>query len=346
MLYNASDYKFVDAAPVSDRINGNILPIVNPTSQTAQIYFEDYLFLLEAYYERMNPESEGLNNITVPVRTLNGGNLYALNLNSRSLSGSNTTIAGPQLGYRNDGTYYVSPNTTYPSNHVNTGYEEDSTYYIYSFLQNWMNPCPELKAPYYTMRPYNNPSRLLSDFIRVKFWSFNNMTKMLIGLRPGDWATKMVHQTLKPDGSVNYEYDEGLTNTTISYVRGYSKGRDSQGQTVEYQLFKTIVTYKQSFFTFPYATNATLIWKCSIEQMGGESSSTKKFVWGTKSLSISNGAIQVPTNMLETICDDACTISGRQMNSTIDIYQFYLIVDFAFPARLNGVSWSWQPSYT
>lgn len=43
----------------------------------------------------MNPESEGLNNITVPVRTLNGGNLYALNLNSRSLSGSNTTIAGP-----------------------------------------------------------------------------------------------------------------------------------------------------------------------------------------------------------------------------------------------------------
>lgn len=79
------------------------------------------------------------------------------------------------------------------------------------------------------MRPYNNPSRLLSDFIRVKFWSFNNMTKMLIGLRPGDWATKMVHQTLKPDGSVNYEYDEGLTNTSISFVRGYSTGRDSQG---------------------------------------------------------------------------------------------------------------------
>lgn len=345
MLNNASDYKFVDATPVSDRIHGNILPVVNPTSGTAQIYFEDYLFLLEAYYERMNPESEGLNNITVPVRTLNGGNLYALNLNSQSLSASNTTIAGPVIGYRNDGTFYVSPNTTYPNNHVNTGYAEDSTYYIYSFLQNWLNPCPELKAPYYAMRPYTNPSRLLSEFIRVKFWSFQHMSKLLIGLRGGDWATKMVHQTLKPDGSVNHEYEEGLANSSFSFVRGYNTGRDDQGQSVEYQLFKTIVTYKQSFFTFPYATNATLIWKSSVE-VNGDSSSTKKYVWGTKSLSISNGAIQVPSNMLETICDDACTICGRPTTSIIDIYQFYLLVDFEFPARLNGISWNWQPTYT
>lgn len=345
MLNSASDYKFVDATPVADRIHGNILPVVNPTSQTAQTYFENYLFLLEAYYERMNPESEGLNNITVPVRTLNGGNLYALNLNSQSLSASNTTIAGPVIGYRNNGTFYVSPNTTYPNNHVNTGYEEDSTYYIYSFLQNWVNPCPELKSPYYAMRPYNNPSRLLSEFIRVKFWSFQHMSKLLIGLRGGDWATKMVHQTLKPDGSVNYEYEEGLANSSFSFVRGYSTGQDDQGQSVEYQLFKTIVTYKQSFFTFPYATNATLIWKSSVE-VNGDGSSTRKYVWGTKSLSISNGTIQVPSNMLETICDDACSICGRPTTSFIDIYQFYLLVDFEFPARLNGISWNWQPTYT
>lgn len=345
MLYNASDYKFVDTSQLAGKIHGNILPIVNPTSQTAQLYLENYLFLLEAYHERMHPESRGNNDVVADI-SLSGRNLYALNLNSQSLGASNTTIAGPVIGYRNDATYYVSPSTTYPSSHVNTGYSEDSSYYIYNFMQNWTNPCPELKAPYYAMRPFANPSRLLSEFIRVKFWSFQHMRKLLIGLRGGDWATKMVHQTLKPDGSVSYESEEGLSNSTFSYIRGYSNGQDDQGQSVEYQLFRTIVTYKNSFFTFPYATNAALIWKCSVDQKGGESSDTRKYVWGTKSLSVSNGAIQVPSNMLETICDDACTISGRPMNSTISIYPFYLIVDFEFPARLNGVYWNWQPTYT
>lgn len=35
MLYHASDYRFLDVADVAGRINGNILPIVNPTSPTA-----------------------------------------------------------------------------------------------------------------------------------------------------------------------------------------------------------------------------------------------------------------------------------------------------------------------
>lgn len=32
MLNSASDYKFVDVTPVANRIHGNILPVVNPTS--------------------------------------------------------------------------------------------------------------------------------------------------------------------------------------------------------------------------------------------------------------------------------------------------------------------------
>lgn len=179
----------------------------------------------------------------------------------------------------------------------------------------------------------------------MKLWTFDHMTKLLIGLRGGDWATKMVHQTLKPDGTINYEYEEGLANTTFSYVRGYSTTSDGHGGTTTYQLFREVVTYKDSFFTFPYATNATLIWKCSAEPRGGSSNNTKH-VWGTMPVSITNGAIQVPPDMVETICDEACRISNSSTISTMTLSTCYLLVDFAFPARLDGITWNWQPTYT
>ena len=81
----------------------------------------------------MHPESRGDNDVVADI-SLNGRNLYALNLNSQSLGSSNTTISGPVLGYGSNATYYVSPSTTCPSNHVNTGYSEDSTYHIYDFM--------------------------------------------------------------------------------------------------------------------------------------------------------------------------------------------------------------------
>ena len=79
------------------------------------------------------------------------------------------------------------------------------------------------------MRPRNSLSRLLSEYIRVKFYEFHHMSKALITVRPGDWATKIIHQTLKYDGTVDSEYEVNLINSSMSYVRGYGSGRDSQG---------------------------------------------------------------------------------------------------------------------
>lgn len=216
-------------------------------------------------------EQEGENALSIPVRTLNGANIYALNLNGNSLSSSNDTMRGPQIGYGNEYTYWLSPDTTYPTSHVNT-YSEDRYYYVQNYLRNYQNPCIELKAPYMAMRPFYNPSRLLSEFVRVKFWEFHFMRKLLIRLRGGDWATKIVHQSLNQDGSVNYEYDESLGNTAFSNVRAYGDGSDGQGHLVEYQSAKTVVTYKPAFFTFPYAVSASLIWKCSVQTKGSSTS--------------------------------------------------------------------------
>lgn len=351
MLYTAADYKFVNTTPVASMIHGNILPIRQPTAATAQLYFENYLFLLEAYYERMNPESEGLNNISVPNVVLDSGNIRALKLQTATLGNSSAdqVIRGTTMGYANDGTYYINPSATHLANVVNTGYTADSNFHLYNYLQNYLLPLPESKQPYYSMEPGGGSTartiRLKSDYIRAKFWAFNNMSKMLIGLRFGDFATKIVHQTLKYDGSLDYEYEYGLNGTVMSGFRAYST-RTTNDNTVEYRLFKTVVTYKDSFFTFPYATSAELIWKCSVEAMGGESSETRKYVWSAKSLTTANGVIQIPLHLFESLADDACSIAGRPTNSSISFYNCYLLVDFEFPARLNGVNWSWEPTYT
>lgn len=54
MLASPSDYEFVDVSRVGHYINGSFLPTVNPKSATALLCYEAYLFMLEAWYERMN----------------------------------------------------------------------------------------------------------------------------------------------------------------------------------------------------------------------------------------------------------------------------------------------------
>lgn len=163
--------------------------------------------MLEAYYERMNPESAGLNNIAVPNRTFNSGNILALTLNSFSLGGS-YVVRGPHMGYGRDLAMYVNPATTHPEYDVTTA--ETHHYWVSDFLTNYSFDLPEWKAPYYSMTPgfgSIRTARLLSDFIRAKFWTFNKMSKLLIGLRLGDVATKLTYQILNEDGSISDEFD-------------------------------------------------------------------------------------------------------------------------------------------
>lgn len=349
MLNDASDYKFVNAMTVESRIHGNILPIIKPTTPFSPLYFENYLFLLEAFYERMNPESAGNHQISVPLRTLNSGNLRALELTSSAIASNGYVIRGPQIGYRNSATNYINPDTTYPPSHTIIGY---NTYGIHNFLQNYQLDLPENKQPYYSMRPrYSSGSSaytiLYSDFVRAKFWTFNKMSKMLIHICLGDFATSAIQYTYNADGTVKDQYNEGLTTNVFSSMRSYKVGRHPTTQEmVEYRLTRLQPAYKLSFFHFPYATNAVLIYLGRVEAMGGSSSDNIAYVWTTKSITIQNQDLIVPSDMLENIADSVCTLSNRPLNSTISISNLYLLVDFAFPARLNNVSWNWEPTYT
>jgi hypothetical protein len=95
MLTQAEDYKFVKTDDISRFINGDIMPIVFPTKGTkALVRFEDYLFLLEGFYERMNPELAEDNRVIPPVRTLYGTKILGSEFTTNYLG----YVAGPTVG--------------------------------------------------------------------------------------------------------------------------------------------------------------------------------------------------------------------------------------------------------
>lgn len=74
MLNTPSDYEFVNVSDVGSFIHGEVLPVrFNASSSSgkfATCAYEDYLYLLESYYERINYDQDGQNNITPANRTL------------------------------------------------------------------------------------------------------------------------------------------------------------------------------------------------------------------------------------------------------------------------------------
>lgn len=114
-----------------------------------------------------------------------------------------------------------------------------------------------------------------------------------------------------------------------------------------YQSGKANITYKSAFFTCPYATAAKLIWNATATKARSGGAETRRFIWSTAPLTVSNGTIGIPSNICESVADVACSICGYSAEETnIDLGNFYLLVDFEFPARLDGVDWNWQPQYT
>ena len=340
MLYTASDYKFVNATPVADRINGNILPITNPTGNPAPIYFEDYLFLFEAFSERMNPESAGQQNISVPVRTLNGGNIRALDITTTGFY-NGTVIVGPivsRLGYRTD---YINKSTVVPVSDIKIGYYNKIN--IGDYLQGYTLIAPETRLPYSSMRPLSRPySILFGEYVRCKFWTFNNMSRLLVPIGFLDFATSMVGTYYTESGSVDSYRNINLNTSYLDSYQFYTSGRN--GIYLRYKIDS--ITYRDSFFTFPYAKSAKLIYSGTAYSYGEDNQRDGTYIWTYIDLTVgSDGSIVVPSDVLETMSSRLISL-GSKNNAGVSLETPQLLVDFEFPARLDGITWNWQPQYT
>lgn len=341
MLNNASDYKFLDVSHVAGEIHGDIMPIVYPTANTiASAQYEDMLFLTEAYYERMNISSGGSNDKAIPSRRLTATNLSAI-----SLAGTSTVqIHGPSIGYFGEQFYYLNPNTTYPSNIISVNQNLGD---VYTYLQNYELVAAENKEPYRSMRPpaFSSTyffSRLLGEFIRAKYWTFNQMNKALIRLCLGDFATQVTQVNYNSDGSIAGTSDVNLRNTGVDYVYMYSKGYDQQGDGFWYQAVGINANYKNYILTCPYATSAVVVFSAYVTPKSDYGGNDTYRLWTTIDANVTNGNIVVPADAINAMANTARNLVSGD-HPTIGIGNFYLLIDFDFPASFN---WNWQPSYT
>ena len=340
MLNSASDYKFVNATPAAGMIHGNILPVTHPTGNPAPMYFEDYLFLIEAFYERMNPESAGLQNISVPIRTLNGGNIRALDITTTGFY-NGTVIMGPvvsRLGYRAN---YINKSTVVPTSDIKIGYSNRIN--IGDYLQGYTLIAPETRQPYYAMRPRSSPySVLYGEYVRCKFWAFDNMSRLSVPIGLADFATSMVGTYYTETGTVE-SHRNVIVDTSYLEYQFYAAG--SNGAYLRYKVDD--ITYRNSFFTFPYAKSAKLIY-AGVVYSHGESNyqNTEACIWTYMDLTVGNdGTIAIPSDVFETMSNSIISL-GSKTNATVNMETPYLMVDFEFPARLDGVNWNWAPSFT
>jgi hypothetical protein len=119
MLNSASDYKFVDTSGIAGLIHGNILPVTHPNSYAiSPTYYEDYLFLLEAYNERNQLNSAGDNDVVPAPRVYYASNFTSLvpsaSNQSSPLNGNPSTPETRPYMYNSYGRW-VGDSTTFPS---------------------------------------------------------------------------------------------------------------------------------------------------------------------------------------------------------------------------------------
>lgn len=128
------------------------------------------------------------------------------NINAIAISEFNNHIRGPSIGYKPNVTEYLSLSTVVSPPHAEFVSQGSPQYGLYDFLQDSSLSAPEQHIPYYRMRPTTSyPPVLYIEFMKAKFWTLNNMRKLLVPLAAGDFATSIVQQTLDKNGNVKYE---------------------------------------------------------------------------------------------------------------------------------------------
>lgn len=102
-------------------------------------------------------------------------------------------------------------------------------------------------------------------------------------------------------------------------------------------------TFRDYVFNMPFATSAKFIYIATVSK-----SSTTKYIVNAMDFNIVNGNIIIPTTLLDDIKQTAIEATGYSPTSTeydfsISLRETFLIVDFDFPASLNGLNWNWRP---
>lgn len=125
---------------------------MNPESKTALLFYEAYLFMLEAWYERMNIDSTGTRSISPKAApTLLKSSLIGIPLQFYSVgNASKASIRGPRLDKAADYASYISEDTVVSDGFVEW-YSSTPKKGVDSMLSKYTLKCYESSSPYYSM---------------------------------------------------------------------------------------------------------------------------------------------------------------------------------------------------
>lgn len=336
MLNSPSDYEFVNVSNVGSFIHGQVLPVryaASSTSGAATCTYEDYLYLLEAYYERMNLEQEGQNNIQPSIRTVIAGAAEATTWNQ--------TVG--TIGR------FINKNSTFPLSLTqlsSTSSNVDDT------IENKSITLYAPKYSQYTIR--SKSTRRLEGWCR-RFYDYHQLTrytKRMSSIGTGGMFTNFIgtatRRVYRSDGSSS---DSTETYNFYGGTEGWSYyySANSYSETIYSPSITKMATLKM-----PHAKSATMLMRVRIHVNG----STLAAYCYPLEMSVSDGNILMDNlNWVQDVTRDVLSKHGYeyitdfkgkdllpQTPSTIVVYvgEGLLVVDFDFPADYSN--WSWQPT--
>lgn len=341
MLNSASDYEFVDVSNIGSFIHGKPLPVrytSSSTSGAATCAYEDYLYLLEAYYERMNLEQDGQNNIQPAVRTVVAGAAEATTW---------TRPIGSIGGYGS--IQFINKDSTIPMSLTQLGSPDSRSADAIG------NQSFTLYAPKYSQYMIRSKSaRKLEGWCR-RFYDYHLLTRAAKNMQSNgtggmftNFTGVITTRTYRSDGSSSDRTQTLNFNSTYSgWSYYYTSSSNSEA------IYTPSIT-KMPALKMPHAKSATMIVR-GLLRVDGTSIAAYSY---PVEMDVSNGNISMSDiNWVQEITKTILSKHGYeyitdfkgkdalpQTNSTIvvEVGDGNLIVDFDFPADYN--SWNWQPS--
>lgn len=311
MLNADTDYEWV-AVPADGNINGDVMPARDNEADGSWrvLDWEDYLFLLEAFYERANWDTAVSAHVSPGDRVLSGSRLAAVNVSA--------TMAE---GYMDKD--YVAPSGLIPTTSAAT------------IRQALGNPDVSLESV-----ALGRP--LFAEEVRKMFWNYAQLKRAVKTIQFSDVATAWIGQDV-------YTRSNGDTYSNTPYDcwgRLWNHGNASR---VGSPFTALTISYKSTIATYPHATAAVLYVKVhSFSNAGGDWDDVLAMTCTVSQ----GGAVAVPSfaGIAGAVCAAhglAGTTSPSYISSgggNVSISSMMLAVDNDFPAEIDSLNWTWQPT--
>ena len=323
MISAAADYEYVDTTGLSAFITGGILPVRMASADGSErvLRYEDYLFLLEGYYERANWNASPSVSVQPSGRVLDETAMLGATILSATAN-----PAG-----------FVNAAVTLPT--AVAAAQSSASVAAALGLSN-----APLLSPTYSDKP------LSKEEVCKSFWNLKLCKRTLVSLQVSALATETMNYVFIRDdssqgasGSSSGAWSGGVYTTNYASIVGSRNNR-----------YALATSSSPLVAAAPWASAATLMLLVQVMVTPKGGSATYSYWVYPITCTISSGMIATPTLNAATIASAVATAASVNYSSTpyyeastsvaITVTGAAVVVENDFPAEFDSVNWSWNPS--